>query len=92
MYKGVYDMANDNDLLIRIAGCVATQTFELSSNIQDHPVTIAGAIQWKCAGQPGWAEAYDYAVNSNVDKPGLDEGVITDAMILSAVQAVLGVE
>lgn len=91
-YKNVYDMAKDENLAIRIAGCVATQTgYTLPTGTVDHPVSIAEAIQWQCAGQPGWADAYAYAIATDVENPGLDEAVITDGMILSAVQSILGI-
>jgi hypothetical protein len=92
-YKHVYDMARDGNLAIRIAGCVATQTgYTLPTGTVDHPVSIAEAIQWLCAGQPGWEDAYAYAIATNIEDPGLNEAVITDEMILSAVQLVLGIE
>ena len=40
---------------------------------------------WEFAATPGWADAW--AV-SDADDPGADENVITDAMILAAVQAI----
>ena len=36
---------------------------------------------------PGFADAYEYAINSDNPNPGKDPAVITDAMILGAVQA-----
>jgi hypothetical protein len=92
-YKAVSDAARDTDLQYRIAGCIATQTgYSLPAGVSDNPLAVASHIMWKCAGQPGWGDAYAYAVFTNVPNPGLDEGVITDGMILSAVQAVLGIE
>ena len=44
------------------------------------------------ASQPGWAEAWESALVSHEDDPtydpGTDEAVITDGMILSAVQLI----
>lgn len=91
-YKMIYVMAHDQDLQNRISGCIATQSgYAVPSGIYPSPPAVANHIAWQCAGQPGWGDAYSYAVGTNVVKPGDDEGVITDAMILSAVQAVLGI-
>lgn len=91
-YMCVYDMAQDENLTKRIAGCVATQSwFSLPANAVDSPMSIAQAIQWQCAGQPGWDTAYSYAVENDRENPGAANDVITDGMILSAVQAVLDI-
>lgn len=46
------------------------------------------------AAAPGWSEAWDSALASHPDDPdydpGRDEAVITDGMILSQVQGMLG--
>ncbi len=91
-YASVATMSEDMALMRRIAGCIATQDYTPPQGIYNMPLAIADSIKWKCAGQPGWAAAYEYAVNSNNPDPGGDEAVITDAMILSAVQLVLGIE
>lgn len=41
----------------------------------------------RLAASPGFADAYAYALATGVPNPGRDESVISDAMILSAVQA-----
>jgi hypothetical protein len=48
------------------------------------------------ASEPGWGAAWDYALNvhsgdTDPYDPGADPGVITDGMILSAVQALIPV-
>lgn len=47
---------------------------------------------WEMASQPGWAEAWDYALGTaspdNNPDTGARPGVINDSMILAAVQAV----
>ena len=87
--------SQDTALRLRVAACIATQdpaSYEVPSfSPSGHPLAIADAIMWQCCGQPGWAEAYSYAEETNVPDPGRNEGVITDAVILSGVQAVLGV-
>ena len=48
--------------------------------------------QWRrtWAAAPGWDAAWESALAGNVTDPGADESVITDAMILSQVQTMLG--
>lgn len=41
---------------------------------------------WDFAATPGWAEAWGSALASGIVDPGASETVITDGMILSAVQ------
>lgn len=80
-YWDISQMAADPDLLARVAACAAQE--------QDSP----GAWQWAVdnmlvlAAQPGWAEAWASAQASGNPAPGRDPGVITDGMILAAVQA-----
>lgn len=81
-YNDVAQMATDGHLRERIAACAATE------GVHDpHPREWADRHQWRLAGSPGWASAYSYAVLSNKETPGKDETVITDSMILAAVQA-----
>ena len=91
-YASIAEMSEDVALTRRIAGCIATQDYTPPQGIYNTPLAIADVIKWRCVGQPGWAAAYEYAVNSNNPNPGADEAVITDAMILSAVQLILGIE
>jgi hypothetical protein len=75
-------VANDSDLITRVTACAATQNLF-------PPSQWAWERQWRLATQPGWADAWDYAIANGNARPGHDEGVITDAMILSAVQAIV---
>jgi len=43
--------------------------------------------RWTLAAAPGFADAYASAIASHVPNPGRDTSVISDAMILSAIQA-----
>jgi hypothetical protein len=58
----------------------------------------AGAENWAYsssywwASAPGWAAAYEYALNTGNESPGTDPAVITDAMILAQVQLMLGAD
>ena len=77
-------MAQDRSLHARIAACAAREGI-----VDPHPLAWAANHQWRLAAEPGWDQAYAYAVASGVPDPGRSEGVITDGMILSAVQAVM---
>lgn len=83
-YKTIALMAQDEDLKQRIHAAVAEQGGSF------HEVEFApGGGLWKIAASPGWGAAYDSALAGNVERPSWNEGVITDGMILSAVQAYL---
>ena len=84
-YFDVATMAKDGDLRERIAACAATEGVT-----SPHPTAWADGHQWQLAAAPGWADAYAYAVLSGNERPGRDEAVITDGMILSAVQGIVG--
>jgi hypothetical protein len=45
--------------------------------------------KWQLCATSGWDEAYAYAIGTDVPDPGNDEAVITDALILQTVQAML---
>lgn len=81
-YLDVADMAKDPWLKERITACAAKEGV-----VVPHPTQWADDHQWQLAASPGWEEAWQYArVVGEVDHLGLDEGVISDSMILSAVQ------
>lgn len=84
-YTTQAQLARDSDLIIRAAACAATQ------NIPD-PETWAWRHQWQFSAQPGWDAAYAYAIASGTDFPGKQDSVITDSMILAAVQSIMVVE
>lgn len=78
-------LSHDSDLIQRVAACAATQHI-------DSPETWAWSNSWKLSASPGWDAAYAYALNSSVDRPGNSESVLTDSMILSAVQSLIDAE
>ncbi|HPJ19221.1 MAG TPA: hypothetical protein PLQ14_06925 [Actinomycetota bacterium] len=87
-YQSIAQAAQNLNLKLRIAACVATQP-----DVPDNwwPIPAADRLQWACAGEPGWGEAWESAVlNPDITDVGNNPGVITDAMILSAVQANIG--
>jgi hypothetical protein len=57
----------------------------------DPPETWQFENRWKLAAQPGWDAAWESALASHPDDPDYDPGadplVITDGMILSAIQS-----
>ena len=77
-------LAFDPDFTRRTAACV-------SNEIDDEPGAWTDAHRWQMAAAPGFADAYSSAIASGVPDPGRDPSVISDAQILSAVQALLGV-
>ena len=71
-------------------GFNSTATTQSTSVTQPTGTTLrADAIQWQVAASPGLADAYTYAVETDVPDPGNDPAVITDAAILAAVTALL---
>lgn len=75
-------MAQDIDLRSRIVACSAQEVDVPQPDVWaiEHMLTITSA--------PGWADAWASALAGGNELPGRDEGVITDGMILSEVQAV----
>jgi len=74
-------MAQDRNLLTRIMACAAQEN-------KPQPQQWVQRFNWKLAASPGWDAAWDSAVASGIHDPGNDESVITDGMILAAVQSV----
>lgn len=79
-YRTMATMARDNNLLDRVAACAATQ-HDLD------PLRWAAERAWQLAAQPGWDAAYEYALAAGNENPGGDNSVVSDGMILAAVQA-----
>jgi hypothetical protein len=80
-YRTVADMAENFALNRRLTAGAAKENI-------DEPQAWVQVYRWELASQPGWDAAWDSAVAGGVNDPGTDEAVITDAMILSGVQAV----
>lgn len=79
-YEDVSKLAHDGNLRERLIAAAALE------GIADPEQWVDGK-RWDFAAQPGWADAYASAIASFIDMPGLRAGVISDAQILSAVQA-----
>lgn len=87
---GYYEIAtlkDDRDFFIRTAAAVATET--LGGNGEPNPDTWASQHAWEMAAQPGFGDAYAYALANGNPAPGKDTAVITDGQILSAVQVIM---
>lgn len=80
-YTTIAQMKDDTALRKRINACAANE------GIQE-PETWVNVHAWEFATQPGWAAAWDSAVETGIENPGRMETVISDAQILSAVQAI----
>lgn len=74
------DLADDSSLRRRVIACAAREGI-------DDPETWAYAQRWKLSVQPGWVEAFASAKAGEMEDPGREEAVISDGMILAAVQA-----
>jgi len=85
-YNHIADAAADPHLKARVAACFAE-----NDTSTEQPEALASLHMWRICAVPAISAAYAYAVDTNVPRPGHDEGAVTDQMILSAVQAVLGI-
>lgn len=81
-YKTVADIADSPSLRRRITACAAQQA-------KPDPEAWTLKYHWYLAASPGWAEAWEsYLAGGPAGDPGSDETVITDGMILAAVEAI----
>lgn len=82
-YFDVALLARDSDFLARIIACAVAEDIPQAEG-------WAQLHRWEIAGAPGFGDAYASALAGNVVNPGRDQAVISDGMILSAVQATNG--
>jgi len=82
-YNSIYALCQDADLKSRLTACAAVE-----GKGGQFPDWWVQNNLWKLAVTPGWGDAYGYAVTAGNPRPGHDESVITDAMILAAVQPI----
>lgn len=79
-YRDIAELANDENLRRRILACAVQEGVEdVDAWVSQNLITIAA--------QPGWDAAWGSAREARRYPIGDDPGVITDGMILSAVQA-----
>ena len=83
-YNHIADAAQDSDLRRRVAACFAQQTTGT-----EQPEALASVHMWRIVANGPIADAYSYAVATDVPNPGKDEAVVTDANILDAVTAIV---
>jgi hypothetical protein len=81
-YKSIASMAESYSLARRITAGAAKESIA-------SPEQWSQQNRWEVAAQPGWDAAWDSAVAGGNPDPGADEAVITDAQILSGIQAVV---
>lgn len=80
-------LAADTDFRVRIAAAYSQEQEPVAGGV--HPLTWADQYQFNIAGAPGFGDAYASAIAGGVERPGYDPAVITDGMLLGAVQALL---
>jgi hypothetical protein len=83
-YSSQAQLAYDNDFRNRVA---AAASIEVDKTHQ--PLQWAEDHAWWMSASPGFAEAYESALAGSVERPGNDPSVISDAQILSAIQALI---
>lgn len=81
MFREVAEMKTDADLLGRITACAALERIT-------NPDLWVQWHAWDIVGRSDWAEAWAYAQAQGTTELGATPAVITDQMILSAVQEV----
>ena len=86
-YNAIAAAAADPHLKARVAACFAQETTG-----PEQPPALAELHMWRIVANGPIADAYSYAVATDVPNPGKDEAVVTDANILAAVEDVLGIE
>jgi hypothetical protein len=85
-YSDVAALASDYDFALRTQAAYATEPGADASGSK--PADWQASHAWELAGQPGFGDAYASAIANGVQRPGNDPSVISDAMILGAVQAI----
>lgn len=88
-YYDVAVLSEDNNFRLRVAACYAVETADYPIQGRVDPVSWGSDYAWLMAAQPGFGDAYAYAVVNENPEPGRDPAVITDGQILSAVQALM---
>jgi hypothetical protein len=92
-YATISTIAQDPDVAARVRGCLASEVIASQymsvSKLRDQ--LDLSAKMWLLAASPDWAPAWEYASATTraegAPTIGNDPAVITDGMILSAVQA-----
>jgi hypothetical protein len=82
-YNDIADMAVNAQLQNRVIACAAVEG-------EPNPVSWLSSNMWAIAASPGWGDAWEYGLATGIppEEIGANEAVISDAMILAAVQVV----
>lgn len=83
-YSSQAALSVDPDFMARISAAAAKEVPKTHQ-----PLQWAADHIWWVSASPGFAEAYESALAGGVPRPGNDPAVISDAQILSAIQALL---
>lgn len=81
-YWDIAEMAMDGQITQRCQACAAQEQ-------PGNPWAWVSEHILQLTSQPGWADAWASAGASNTEDRGKDPGVITDSMVLSAVQLLI---
>lgn len=84
-YTTVHQCAQDAALNARLTAAIAEE--QRAKGDTTDPGALVGTLVWSVAAAPDIEAAYASALAGGNPDPGGDESVITDQMILSAVQA-----
>jgi hypothetical protein len=79
-------IAQDAAMNLRVTTAYASENVANGSD----PQMWASSHRWEWGTAPGWDEAWESAEASGNLEPGKDSSVITDAMILTEVQSLIG--
>lgn len=82
-YANVADMVDSQSLRRRMLACTAQ---EGKVHPPDGPEAWLMPRIWEIVSTPGWEQAWAAAEAGGIPDPGGNEGVITDGMVLSAIQ------
>lgn len=85
-------LSADKDFALRTTAAYARETLGQQRLLS--PEGWQSEHAWDMAVQPGFAEAYAYALAKDPpnERPGYDPSVITDGMILSGIQGIIAAE
>jgi hypothetical protein len=77
-------IAQDQDFINRCNSCAAV---EVPATVNPNPLTWVYENIWQLSTSPGFDAAYESALAAGIARPGWEASVISDAQILSAIQA-----
>lgn len=80
-YLSIATCVGDNDIVQRVTACYVQE----GGNANSLPPNLV----WGVSSKADIEAAYAYALTAGTERPGADETVVTDQMILSAVQSLL---